>query len=56
MKGAAALLIAALLMAEPDFGSTVLYVGVWFVLVLLSGMDVKKISALVGAGVVGQQA
>ncbi|MFM5931349.1 MAG: putative peptidoglycan glycosyltransferase FtsW [Novosphingobium sp.] len=46
-------LIAALLMAEPDFGSTVLYVGVWFVLVMLSGMDMKKISILIGSGVVG---
>ncbi|MFM5907117.1 MAG: putative peptidoglycan glycosyltransferase FtsW [Novosphingobium sp.] len=46
-------LIAALLMAEPDFGSTVLYVGVWFVLVMLSGMDIKKISILIGTGLAG---
>ncbi|PLK26396.1 putative peptidoglycan glycosyltransferase FtsW [Novosphingobium sp. TH158] len=47
------LLVSALLMAEPDFGSTVLFVGVWFVLVTLSGMDMKKISVLIGAGVAG---
>ncbi|MEP7223192.1 MAG: putative peptidoglycan glycosyltransferase FtsW [Novosphingobium sp.] len=45
-------LVAALLMAQPDFGSTVLFAGVWFVLVLLSGIEVKRIAALGGAGVV----
>ena len=45
------ILVAALLMAEPDFGSTVLFVGVWFVLVLLSGVEVKRVGLLVGGGV-----
>ncbi len=45
------LLVAALLMMQPDFGSTVLFGGVWFVLVLLSGIEVKKISALGAFGV-----
>ena len=43
-------LIAALLMAQPDFGSAILYVGTWFVLVLLSGIDMRRISVLAGAG------
>ncbi len=34
-------LVAALLMAEPDFGSTMLFCAVWFVLVLLSGLSVR---------------
>ncbi len=45
-------LIAALLMLQPDFGSTVLFAGVWFVLVLLSGIEVKRIGMLAGAGIV----
>ncbi|MFM2302082.1 MAG: hypothetical protein RLZZ84_1818 [Pseudomonadota bacterium] len=45
-------LIAALLMLQPDFGSVVLFVGVWFVVVLMCGIDVKKIAALGVAGVV----
>ena len=47
------MLIAALLMAQPDFGSTVLFGGVWFVLVLLSGLDLKKIGWSIGGGIVG---
>ena len=46
-------LVAALLMLQPDFGSTVLFAGVWFVLVLLSGIEVKRIGMLAGAGIVG---
>ena len=45
-------LVALLLMVQPDFGSAILFFGVWFVLVLLSGISVKRI-ALAGAGGVG---
>lgn len=45
-------LVAALLMAQPDFGSTVLFAGVWFVLVLLSGLSINKVLWSMGAGVV----
>jgi len=44
-------LVAVLLMAQPDFGSTILFAGVWFVLVLLSGMPVKRIVAASVGGV-----
>jgi len=44
-------LVAALLMLQPDFGSTILFAGVWFVLVLLSGIPVKRVGWLIGAGV-----
>ncbi len=44
-------LVALLLMAQPDFGSTVLFGGVWFVLLLLSGISVKKIVATGAAGI-----
>lgn len=46
-------LVAALLMLQPNLGATLLFGGVWFVLILLSGVSVQRISALVGAGVVG---
>lgn len=45
-------LVAGLLMLQPDFGSTVLFVGVWFVLVLLSGLPIKQISLLGAGGIV----
>ena len=43
-------LIAVLLMAQPDFGSAVLFIGVWFVLVMMSGMSVKLIGLAGGGG------
>ena len=45
-------MIALLLMAQPDFGSTILFGGVWFVMVLMSGISVKRIGLAGGAGVV----
>ena len=42
--------VAALLMAEPDFGSTMLFCAVWFVLVLLSGISVRWFAMLGAAG------
>ena len=44
-------LVAALLMAQPDFGSTLLFSAVWFALMLLSGLEMKRI-LLAAAGVV----
>lgn len=44
-------LIALLLMIQPDFGSAILFIGVWFVMVLMSGISVKRIGLAGGAGV-----
>lgn len=44
-------LISALLMAQPDFGSTILYVGTWAVLVVLSGIDMRRVGILAGCAV-----
>lgn len=44
-------LVGALLMAQPDFGSTILFAGVWFVLILLCGLPVKRIAMAGAAGV-----
>ena len=42
-------LVAALLMIQPDFGATMLFGGVWFVLVLLSGLPLQRVGmALAG--------
>ncbi len=43
-------MIALLLMAQPNLGETLLFGGVWFVLVLLSGVSVQRIGALIGSG------
>jgi cell division protein FtsW len=48
-------LVGALLMLQPDFGSTLLFGCVWFALVLLSGLDMRRIvgfGALAVAGLV----
>ncbi|KPF93890.1 cell division protein FtsW [Novosphingobium sp. AAP83] len=46
-------LVGMLLMAQPDFGSTVLFGGVWFVLALLSGLPITRVLWCMGLGVVG---
>lgn len=47
------MLVAILLMAQPDFGSTILFGGVWFVLLLVSGLPVRWIGGLLGVGMLG---
>lgn len=42
--------VALLLMMQPNLGATILFSGVWFVMLLLSGVSVARISALVGFG------
>ena len=46
------LLIAALLMAQPNLGDTILFAGIWFVLVMLAGVPVQRIGALMGGVIV----
>ena len=45
--------IGMLLMAQPDFGSTVLFGAVWFVMMFLSGLSMKRIGAICGVGLFG---
>ena len=42
-------LVGILLMAQPDFGSAVLFGVVWFVMMVLAGMPRKLIAGMVGA-------
>ncbi|MBT8426741.1 MAG: putative lipid II flippase FtsW [Erythrobacter sp.] len=43
-------LIAVLLMLQPNLGGTILFGGVWFVMVVLSGVELKKLGAVIGGG------
>ncbi|RVU07610.1 cell division protein FtsW [Novosphingobium umbonatum] len=42
-------LVGVLLMLQPDFGSTVLFAGVWFVMMVMAGLPPRIILAIVGA-------
>lgn len=46
-------LLGALLMAQPDFGSTMLFGGTFLVLILLSGIPLKRIGMFFGTGLAG---
>ncbi len=46
-------LIAALLMAQPNLGDAILFAGIWFVAVLLSGVSLQRIGVLIGGGAAG---
>jgi cell division protein FtsW len=46
-------LLGALLMAQPDFGSTMLFSGTFFVMILLAGIPLKRIGMFAGLGVAG---
>jgi cell division protein FtsW len=45
-------IVAALMMMQPDFGGTILFAGVWFTIVLLAGIPLKRVGILAGAGAV----
>ena len=45
-------LICALMMLQPNLGGTILFVGVWFVLILLAGVPVKRMAIVAGSGLV----
>ena len=46
-------LIAGLLMLQPNLGATILFGGVWLVLILLAGISIQRIGILMGSGIVG---
>ncbi len=45
-------LIAGLLMLQPNLGATILFGGIWFVLVLLAGVSIQRIGLLIGGGLI----
>ena len=46
-------MIAVLMMLQPNFGGTILFGGVWLVLVILSGVDAKRLGGLIGGIIIG---
>lgn len=46
-------LIVILLMAQPNLGAAILFIGAWFVMVMLAGLPLQKIGMLTGAGMAG---
>ena len=44
-------LVAALLMMQPNLGATILFCGVWFVLVMLSGISLQRVGMLIAGGI-----
>lgn len=53
VSGALTAVIAALLMKQPDFGSTVIYGAVWIAMLALAGLNLRIIAGLGVAAVVG---
>lgn len=51
ISGAVLGLIVLLLMAQPNLGEAILFIGCWFVLVLLAGLPMKRIGIMSAAGV-----
>jgi cell division protein FtsW len=45
--------IAYLLMKQPDFGSTIIFVAVWVALLALAGVSLRMLGILAAAGIVG---
>lgn len=51
LSAAFMLLVVALLMAQPNLGDAILFVGAWFVLVALAGLALQRVGILAGAGI-----
>lgn len=50
ISGAFTAVVAALVMAQPNLGASMLFVGCWFVLVMLAGLPLQRVSIAAGAG------
>ena len=46
-------LVSALLMKQPDFGSTIIFCSVWIAMLALAGVSLRVLGFLAGAAVVG---
>ena len=51
VSGALVGLIVLLLMLQPNLGGAILFVGTWFVMVMLAGLPLQRIGMLTGLGV-----
>lgn len=50
ISGALLGMIVLLLMLQPNLGGAILFVGTWFVMVMLAGLPLQRIGMLTGAG------
>lgn len=53
LTGLMTALIGGLLMLQPDFGQTVIFVSVWLAMVTVAGLPLRRIGTLLGLGVIG---
>lgn len=53
ITGAMTVIVAVLLMMQPDFGQTMIFASVWMALMMISGMPLKHMGALAGVGALG---
>lgn len=53
ISGALVGLIVALMMAQPNLGGAILFIGSWLVMVMLAGLPLQRIGMLMGAGLAG---
>lgn len=51
VSGALVGLVVVLLMAQPNLGGAILFVGTWFVMVMLAGLPLQRIGMLTGVGI-----
>jgi cell division protein FtsW len=51
LSGAFTGLVVILLMVQPNLGDAILFVGCWFVLVMLAGLPLQRVGILAGAGI-----
>jgi cell division protein FtsW len=51
LSGAFTGLVVVLLMVQPNLGDAILFVGCWFVLVMLAGLPLQRVGALAWVGV-----
>ena len=52
ISGIYASILALLVLLQPDFGSTVIILGIWFGMLLVSGISKKHLFAVLGIGVI----
>lgn len=53
ISGALVGVITMLMMAQPNLGGAILFIGAWLVMVMLAGLPLQRIGMLMGAGLAG---
>ena len=53
ITGAITILIAGLLMKQPDFGQTIIFMSVWFALLTMAGAPAKLLGTFIATGIGG---